>query len=91
MAKITYEQAKKDHDFLWSIGAAYDMTGGYTDSEDLEKMLNTPTKMMAAKCLSSQIDYWFQAGCESDDRSDWHDLIVDYPELEEIAERYGRL
>ena len=34
---MTYEQAFKDHEYLWKIGPGYDMTGGYVDQEDLSR------------------------------------------------------
>ena len=85
--RVTYEQSLKDHKTLWAIGPAYDMTGGYTDSEDLELLLNNPTKTTARKCLVSQINYWFQVGIEKS--QDSQALIDKYPEVAEIAERYG--
>lgn len=63
---MKYEQALADWQYLWKISPAYDMTGGYEDQCDLERMLMTPTKRMAAKCLSSQVEYWFQAGPTDD-------------------------
>ena len=86
--KSRYEQAKKDHDYLWqTYGPAYDMTGGYVDSEDLKKMLARPTKWQATECLESQIAYWFEVGSES-----WQGRLTNPdwrndPVVQEIAER----
>ena len=91
---MTYEQAKEDHEYLWeTYGPADDMTGGYVDSEDLDKMLKTPSKKMASKCLKHQIYYWFQVGTESgaggcDAGKTPSELVDDYPEIIDIAERY---
>jgi hypothetical protein len=84
--KITYEQAREDHEYLWSVAPAYDMTGGYVDQGDLEKLLRSPTKPTAKECYCNQIRYWF--GARPDDNADpgevpWHDERV-----REIAERH---
>lgn len=88
---ITYEQAREDHEYLWSIGEACDMTGGYIDQQDLKTLLESPNKRTAAKCYCSQIDYWFQAGPDIKGGSaydpesiPWDDILV-----QEIAERHG--
>lgn len=38
------------------------MTGGYVESDDMEKLLKTPTAAMAVACISCQINHWFSAG-----------------------------
>jgi len=92
MAKITYEVAYRDHKYLWSISPARDMTGGYVDQEDLERMLKTPTKAMAAKCLSSQIQYWFERGTESGAEQHVSELLESDDEIRAIYSRHvGRL
>lgn len=88
MDKIDYTQAFSDHSYLWeTYGAADDMTGRYVDQDDLTRLLRSPTKATACKCLVSQIEYWFSVGPDpfgnnpidpSDDR------------LQEIADRYGQ-
>lgn len=91
MSKLTYEQALADHTYLWDINPAYDMTGGYVDQEDLQRLLHSPTKATARDCLHSQIVYWFRRGC-GDERqyvSDWQTLIPEHPKLVEIAQRHG--
>ena len=60
---MTYEQSLKDWKYLFEdIAPAGDMTGGYVDQEDLDKLLKSPTKRTAKDCLESQIGYWFQHG-----------------------------
>ncbi len=92
---MTYEQAYKDHQYLWkTYGAADDMTGGYVDQEDLDRLLKSPTKAVAKLCLCRQIDYWFQVG--PDDGVDIPgnkapQLIILDPIVREIAERHGCL
>jgi len=91
---ITYEQAKKDHATLWDIGPADDMTGGYVDQEDLNRLLASPTKKTARNCFISQIVYWFQSGTETRcfgarEISKPSDIKLDHPEIIEIAERYN--
>lgn len=92
---MAYEQAYKDHQYLWdTYGPAEDMTGGYVDSEDLDKLLKSPTRATANQCLESQIDYWFQVGPDPDAGKTNLDVqtILDSDErVREIAERYGCL
>jgi len=91
---ITYEQARKDHEYLWSIyGPAYDMAGGYVDQEDLVRLLESPTKATARKCYCKQIDHWFEAGFD-DCGYMGIDEILKITEgdktVSEIAERHGQ-
>lgn len=86
MARISYEQAWADHQYLWhTYGPASDMTGGYVDQDDLARLLRSPTKATARDCLCAQIDHWFSVGPESGgppvDRND--------DRLLEIADRHG--
>lgn len=85
----SYDQVRADWEKLWSIDSAHDMTGGYVDSEDLERMLKTPTKKMAASCMTRQIDHWFSVGTESCGPSE-HFINSD-SEVRDIAERYGHI
>ncbi len=80
--RITYEQAKSDHAYLWSIGRALDMTG-YVDQGDLKKLLDNPTKSTAKDCFIRRIAYWFQEGPERDKQNWKDDRRVD-----EIRARY---
>jgi hypothetical protein len=65
MSRISYEQARADHEYLWrTYGPANDMTGGYVDTGDLVKLLKSPTKATARDCLCSQIAHWFSVGPE---------------------------
>lgn len=89
----SYAQAKKDHEYLWSIGPAYDMTGGYVDQDDLTRLLNSPTKVTARGCLVRQIEYWFQVGPDTHDdagksRRELHRLIETDLRVREIGNRY---
>lgn len=87
MAKVSYEQAREDHEYLWSIAPANDMTGGYVDQEDLAKLLKSPSKATARDLYVDQINYWFLAGPQEDDQAGevpWHD-----PRVVEIAHRYA--
>lgn len=86
---MTYEQAFEDHQYLWGIGPAYDMTGGYVDQEDLMLLLKSPTKSTAKRCLVSQIEYWFQTGTYDEGRrSDSQKYIDSDPTVEEIYNRH---
>ena len=61
--KTSYEEAKKARKYLWTTYCeADDMTGGYVGSEDLEKLLERPTRTQARDCLARQIAYWLEAG-----------------------------
>lgn len=90
---MNYAQAYKDHKYLWSIGPAVDMTGSYVDQEDLARMLETPTKAMAAQCLCSQIEYWFDVGPDNgkDRAMNVGELIRTNERVREIAERHGQI
>ena len=84
---MTYEQARADHEYLWSTYApADDMTGAYVDQDDLDRLLKSPTKAMARKCYMAQIHYWFDAGPDTAlPLDDWRND----PEVAVIAERHG--
>ena len=87
---MTYEQALKDWKTLWKIDCASDMTVGYVDQEDLDRLLHFPTKKTAKECLCRQIGYWFQAGTESNPVTcNPGELIEKYPHVRVIAERHG--
>lgn len=88
MPKIAYEVAYRDHKYLWAVGPAYDMTGGYEDQGDLDRMLKTPTKSMAVKCLSDQINYWFQRGTEEGGIQQVERLLETDPMVRAIYERH---
>lgn len=88
MAKVAYEVAYRDHKYLWGFGPAYDMTGGYEDQNDLARMLKTPTKSMAAKCLTSQIIYWFERGTEDGGKQEAERLLETDSEVRAIYERH---
>ena len=85
MRSISYEQAREDHEYLWGIAPAYDMTGGYVDQEDLALLLRSPTKKTARDCYCDQIRYWFEGPDHNAERGlvPWHD-----PKVCEIAERH---
>lgn len=86
---MQYEQAFKDWEYLWAIAPADDMTGGYVDQDDLDRLLRNPTKKVAASCLCSQIDHWFSVGPSAECGPwDYRTLAAEYPELEEIRERH---
>lgn len=98
MPKVTYEQARADHEYLWSIAPAYDMTGGYEDQNDLARMLKSPTKGTARDCYVDQIVYWFEKGpadvngsmCENADqrRREVTRLMKEDDRVDEIYLRY---
>lgn len=100
---VSYEQAYSDWEYLFSIGTAYDMTGGYVDQEDLKRLLKSPTKKTARDCLVEQIRYWFQVGIDAAARDsyefchlvsdrNWNSIapLLDVDErIKEIHERYN--
>lgn len=87
MTKSTYEEARQDHEYLWSFGPAEDMTGAYVDQEDLKELLENPTKATARKCYIRQIEYWLIQGPEKDVIDTWKYSKA----VAEIAETYGCL
>lgn len=92
MSKITYEQARADHEYLWEIGSADDMTGGYVDQEDLARLLTNPTKATARDCYCDQIAFWFQNGPDTSGGSGStkaRDHIESNPKVREIAIRHS--
>lgn len=90
---MTYDQALIDWKYLFEgIAAAEDMTGGYVDQEDLDKLLKNPTKKTAKKCLINQIQYWFDIGpCRAFGVESAKYYIINDKAVRDIAERYNRL
>ena len=87
---MNYDQAYKDHCYLWSIAPADDMTGAYVDQDDLDKLLESPNKKTAKECLCKQINYWFQVGPDPFDANPDPQYHIDNdPVVAEIAERHG--
>jgi len=92
-AKVSYDQTRLDHDYLWqTYGPAYDMTGGYDEDRDMEMLLRNPSKSTAIECYCSRIRYWFEIGPQVNSPTgelsggdiDWHDFkVID------IAVRHG--
>jgi F420-0:gamma-glutamyl ligase-like protein len=89
---MTYNEMFKDWDYLFkTVGCASDMTGGYVESDDLDRLMRSPNKATAKKCMSVQISYWFDAGIEYTNdhkRKSVYDLLEEFPRIEEIAERH---
>ncbi|MDU8350895.1 hypothetical protein RYA05_03185 [Pseudomonas syringae pv. actinidiae] len=88
MSKTTYEIAYRDHRYLWSIGPAADMTGGYEDQQDLARLLANPTKAVATRCLVRQIDYWFDKGTDDGGQDQVTQLLQSDLEVRAIYERH---
>lgn len=86
--RITYEQARADHEYLWAISSAGDMTGGYVDQHDLKLLLESPTKATARRCYCAQIDHWFAVPFD-DGRTTSAKQIAANPKVREIAIRHG--
>lgn len=87
MKRMTYEQAFEDHQYLWREYAhAQDISGGYVDQGDLDKLLANPTKTTARECLESQIIYWFEIG---PDLPDHEERWKTDPIVRETCERHG--
>lgn len=84
--KLTYAQARADHEYLWkTYGPASDMTGGYVDSDDLKKLLENPTKATARDCYAAQVTRWLTVGPETHGVPDgWQND----PKVREIAIRH---
>jgi len=88
---MKYEEVYEDWEYLWGIGPADDMTGGYVDQEDLDKLLKKPTKATAKACLLCQIGYWFQVGPDmgNAEGAEIAQLTEQHPRITEIAEKYA--
>jgi len=63
------------------------MTGGYVDSEDLDTLLENPSKATARNCLIRQIQYWFENGIESTQFNDIPQEAINDLKVTEIAFR----
>ncbi len=86
---MTYEEVYKDWKYLWDIAPANDMTGGYVDQDDLNRMLKSPTKKTAVYCMKRQMEYWFQAGPDGFEVSrDYKALCEEFPRIEQIRIKY---
>jgi len=88
-----YDQARTDHEYIWKThGPADDMTGGYVDQDDLDRLLTSPTKATAADCYEDQIQYWFETGPDltyDPDKNHQNKSWRRDPKVLEIAERRG--
>lgn len=86
MARMSYDQARADHEYLWETYApAEDMTGAYVDQDDLARLLKSPTKATARDCYCDQIHHWFQVGPEQGATGNWRSDSAVF----EIAERHN--
>jgi len=93
MRRTPHDVVYSDHRYLWAIGPAFDMTGGYVDQEDLARLLQKPTKSTAVECLVRQIGYWFQTGPDVSEKSrcrqaEVRRLIETDPEVRRIHQLY---
>lgn len=86
--KPTYAEARADHEYLWRICPAGDMTGGYVDQEDLAILLKKPTAATARDLYIRQICYWFEKGTEDGGKEQVEQLLLDDWRVQEIHERY---
>lgn len=86
---MTYEEVYEDWKYLWDIAPADDMTGGYEDQYDLERLLKKPNKQTAKYCLERQMGYWFQAGPDPFEVTRVYSVLKeDYPRIEQIRVKY---
>lgn len=91
---MTYDEVFKDWSYLYDeIAPAHDMTGAYEDQHDLDRLLRSPSKYTAKKCLIRQIEYWFQAGPDVSanyfkSKRELERLIESDPEVMRIGEKY---
>ncbi|KKN79722.1 hypothetical protein LCGC14_0337440 [marine sediment metagenome] len=61
--KETFENVRKDYlKIISKCGPPADMTGGFVDSEQMEKIVLNPTKKNAMEYMKSIIQYGFQHG-----------------------------
>lgn len=60
---MTFEEVKADYvKLINEYGYPYDMTGGFVDSEQMEKVILNPTKTNAKQYMKNVINYGFQWG-----------------------------
>lgn len=90
----TYDEVRKDWETLWAINPAYDMTGGYVDQYDLDKLLKSPTKTIAKECMLDQMRYWFHVGPDVQtsprkSREKLEHLLRHSPEVVAIKQKYN--
>jgi len=91
---MTYEQVLKDWQVLFEdIGMARDMTGGYVESEDLIKLLKSPSRATAKDCLKRQIKYWLEKGPDfnfiNGGVKTYQEICEEYPIVRKIENRYA--
>lgn len=94
---MKHEEIYNDHQFLWRISPADDMSGGYVDQDDLDDLLKNPTKATAKRCLLRQIQHWIEDGIEDNEGkyqstgsfTTFAEIVKDYPEVQEIADKYN--
>ena len=85
MAKITYDQAKKDYLYLESIDGVNDFCGGFCNTELFLELLASPTKNNARIMYMDLIDYCLYKGFEINKEN----LITsDNPKIIDIRKRY---
>lgn len=92
---MTYKEVYRDWSYLWNIGPAYDMTGGYVDQEDLRILLSNPSKVTARDLLINQIEYWFEVGPDTQassrkSKESLETLLREDREVLKIAYRHGK-
>ena len=85
MSTSYYSKIREYHEYLWAIAPAHDMTGAYVDSDDLSRLLRSPTKATAAFCYENQIRRWLKEGPEPDIAT-MNTHIADDPKIAEIAD-----
>ncbi|MBR9970841.1 hypothetical protein [Magnetospirillum sulfuroxidans] len=89
MSRVSYEQARADHEYLWAIAPADDMTGRYVDQNDLRELLHNPTRSTARDCYVRQIEYWFFQGPETGmGHASVSEIMATDQKVAEIARRH---
>ncbi|WP_321404553.1 hypothetical protein [Maridesulfovibrio sp.] len=98
MAKVIYEQTRKDYEFLRETTAEpYGRTEYVLTEEAFMELLEKPTKNKATGVYKELLICWFDEGpyeqesVYGDKRRTikYKNLIADHPEIETIRKRHG--
>lgn len=89
---LKLNQIRVDYEYLRSkYGAPVDYSGSGMESEQLLRLLKSPTKQSAFGCYKEMIDSIYELGYEVDDRESKQLPFTEDKRLIEIADRYNLL
>ena len=88
--KADYEQAKADFMRLKDLcdgNVVYDYCGGWCNNDDMDSLLENPTKKNAMQQYKSLITRYFDTGIDLHDKA--KPIDINHPEVYEILKRNG--